>query len=114
MFFKKAGDLLRHLKTRGIDYLVGTPNPGMGVQAFTVTGGGTGTDLVVFATTYRNGVACKDMADDNYQVFLGFGATPAGKYAGTKLTTGFTLTGLGSETVDVLVVGVVDGMPLAS
>lgn len=109
---KTFSSLLQWAKRKGISYILGTSIPGWGVQSLQVTGGGTGTDVVTFASTYSNGVALKDMANTTYQVLMGFSATPAGKYVGSKLTTGFTVTGLGgAETLDVLVIGTISGMP---
>jgi hypothetical protein len=111
MIWNKVDKLLQYFKKHGYKYLPGAACPAMGMQALTVTGGGTGTDLVVFASNYVEGVQLSDMADTAYQVFLGHSATPAAKYAGTKLTTGFTITGLGAETVDILVIGRLADMP---
>jgi len=111
MIWNKVDKLLSYFKKHGYKYLPGCSTPGMGVQAFAVTGGGTSTDLVVFANNYVEGVQLSDMAGTDYQVFLGYSWSPHGKYAGTKLTTGFTITGLGAETIDILVVGRLADMP---
>jgi hypothetical protein len=109
---KTFWSLLQWARRKGIKYLLGSHTPGIGLQALTVTGGGTGTDTVTFASTYTNGHALKDMANATYMVVQGHSATPAGKYIGSKATTGFTVTGLGAaETLDLLVVGTIDGMP---
>jgi hypothetical protein len=109
---KEFQRLFQWAKRVGIKYILGTPTPGWGIQSLQVTGGGTGTDTVTFASTYTNGDALANMANTSYHVLMGFSANPAGTYVGTKTTTGFVVTGLAlNETVDLLVIGTISGMP---
>ncbi|HUV63545.1 MAG TPA: hypothetical protein VMW24_06570 [Sedimentisphaerales bacterium] len=109
---KTFSSLLQWAKRKGIKYLLGSNNPGIGVQPLQVTGGGTGTDTVTLASTYFNGHVLQNMANTSYLVLMGFSASPAGTSIGTKATGSFVVTGLAlNETLDLAVVGTIEGMP---
>jgi len=112
---KKVSGLLQFFKRKGIEYLIGTPTPGLGIQAFTVASGGSG-DAIVFASTIQNNTPLKDMADTDYMVLVsGETAAQVNVDESSKETTGFTILGGGSaEVLNVVVIGRIEGMPVVS
>lgn len=112
MRLKSLQDLFHYFKKRSIDHLLAAVGPQQACWAFSVTGGGTGTDAVLFASQSMGGKTCPNMADTSYRVTLGHQATPAAYVStATKATTGFTILGLGAaEVIDVVVIGRADGM----
>jgi len=114
MRLKTLGDLFHYFYRRGIKYLLASGGPQQAVLAFNVTGGGTGTDAVLFASQSMGGQVCPNMADTDYVVVLGNTITAANGYlsTGTKATTGFSILGLAAaEVVGVVVIGRADGIP---
>jgi hypothetical protein len=114
MILKKISQLFSWFKRRGIDWVLASAGPQQCVWAFSVTGGGTGTDAVTFASKSLGGVTCPDMADTTYFVAFGIQATGSGAYVSnaTKTVAGFSILGLaGAETIDVMVIGRAANMP---
>jgi len=96
---------------------MGITSPGLEAQLCQITGGGTGTDAVTFASIQTMGETLKGMADATYMVFIsGEFAAAQGSVVysdlSSRTTTGFNLIGLGlNEVCNVLVIGRTINMP---
>jgi len=114
MMTKSIGELFLWFKRRAINWVLASAGPQQCLWAFEITGGGTGTDAVLFASQSMGGATCPDMADTTYHVVLGETITSADPYVDTttKTTAGFSIKGLTTaEKVAVVVVGRAAGMP---
>jgi len=113
MFLKKLSTVFDWFHKRAIHWVLASAGPQQCILAFAVTGGGTGTDVVTFASKSMGGQACPDMADTNYIVLLGETITSANPYVSvaTKTVSGFSILGLTlNEVVGVVVIGRAAGM----
>jgi hypothetical protein len=114
--WQEIGKQFQFFKHLGVRWLLGVTAPGIELQAFSVTGGGTGTDAVVFESVSVNGQALKSMASATYQVLIGGQFVAAMGNAvypslATYTAAGFSIIGLGAETCHVVVIGRTAGMP---
>lgn len=109
---KKVADLLQHFKRSGINWLMAAGAPQLCTFGFQITGGGTGTDAVVFANISVNGEQLPNMADTSYVVVLGNTVASADGYVDetSKTVAGFSLKNLASTKVNVVVMGRAAGM----
>lgn len=98
-----------YCKDQGIDYLAAAGKAGLGIAAWSYTSDGT-PDAQLFST-----YGYPDMADTNYQVFVGGEMTALSKVdESTKTTKGFDIIGTtNAEVMHVLVVGRFATMPAA-
>lgn len=91
-----------------IDWVMASGKKSQGTSGFSVVGGGTGTDVVLFST-----YGVPNMANTSYQVLVN-GETASATHVDetTKTVLGFSILGGGSsEVMHVVVVGRFAGMP---
>lgn len=113
--WKKLSKLFGFFADQGVNWVMASGAPAKGMHAFLVTGGGSGTDVVTFASKQEEGETLCDMATASYVVLV------HGEFAGsvridesTKATTGFSILGLGlNEVANVIVIGRLSSMPSA-
>lgn len=101
---------MKEFFAQGIDWVMASGRKAQGINAFTITSGGT-PDAVVFANLDP---PLPDMATADYVVLVN-GETAADKVSvdeSSKATTGFTiLNGGNTEVLNVVVIGRLEGMP---
>jgi hypothetical protein len=104
----RLSKLFKAFFNMAIDWVVAAGHSSRGLSGFSVTGGGTGTDVVLFSTYSQ-----PNMANTNYQVLVnGETAAPVRVDESTKTLIGFSVLGLGlNEVGHVLVHGQFAGMP---
>jgi hypothetical protein len=107
---KTFSSRMREFFLAGIDWVMATGRPQQGVNAFLTTGGGTDTDVIVFADLDP---PLPDMASGDYVVVITGETTPVVMSVdeSTKTPVGFTILGGGTEVINVVCVGRLEGMP---